>query len=196
MINSLKLKFYIPYLLIKKLAKPMKIKIDWEIFEENIKKFQNFFEQHRENILIGISKRIGLEWREKDITIYPLPDQIKEIPSMAHPLLLKIREDFSFDIYLLVHELFHRFIEETKELERISVRKINTIKAEAIVEFLTVDLISELFGEEKAEDLHKKEKEIVTTRDMKESYKLAEEFKKKFDINLPSPKRFIVLLEG
>lgn len=187
-----------PWLLIRKFGKLMNIEINFEKFEKDFNEFNEFLGNYKDKILTKISEKCGLDWKEKDICIYSIPGQIKKFPSMCYPLLLKLSEDHYFNLYLLTHELCHRYIEENDELIDISFRKWkykNKLIPEAIVEFLTVDIIAELFGEEKAEELHKKEASIVVTRDMKKSYKMANEFRKKFNVELPSPKRFLVLLE-
>ena len=188
----------LPYSLIIMVGKLAGTEIDFEKFENNFKSFSKFFEKYRDKILTKISEKGGFDWKEKDIFVYVIPEQIKKFPSMSHPLLLKLREDYYFNLYLLTHELCHRYIGENEQLVDISFRKwkkINKLIPEAIVEFLTVDIIAELFGEEKTEELHRKEKEIVKTRDMEKSYKLANKFREKFNPKLPSPERFLVLLE-
>jgi hypothetical protein len=195
------LKIVFPYILIKKLANLMKIaeltsgEINWYRFHDNFSKFRELYEKHKEKILEEIANILGFDWVERDIIIYPIPEDVA-IPSISHPLLLKIREDPYFNLYMLIHEFLHRHIESRKELEKISMKKADLVKAHAIIEFLTVEIISKLFGEEKAQELHKKEKEIVKTRDMEKSYKLANEFRKKFNPSLPSPERFLVLIHN
>ena len=192
------IKLRLPYSLIIKVAKLMEIEIDFKKFEKNLNDFYEFFHKYRNKILIKISEKCGFDWEEKDIMIYTIPEQIKKFPSICYPLLLKLGEDHYFNLYLLTHELCHRFIEENEKLKELSFRKwkkTNKLIPEVIVEFLTVNIIAEILGEEKAQELHNKEKRTVKTRDMEKSYKLANEFREKFNPNLPSPKRFLVLLE-
>lgn len=175
------LKIEVPYLLIRRVKGSLLSKEELQEFVEDLKKFESLVEKYKQRILITISNLIGLEWEEKDIIIYPFPRSVK-IPSMAFPLIISLKKDPYFSLYCLVHELCHRFVELNKNLYEISFKK-DKLKGEAFAEFLAIEVSNRIFGKVKAKELHEKEKKIVTTRNMEESSKLVEEFRKKYDLN-------------
>jgi len=182
MLNELpNLKIEVPYLLIRRVKGSLLSKEELQEFVEDLKKFESLVEKYKQRILITISNLIGLEWEEKDIIIYPFPRSVK-IPSMAFPLIISLKKDPYFSLYCLVHELCHRFVELNKNLYEISFKK-DKLKGEAFAEFLAIEVSNRIFGKVKAKELHEKEKKIVTTRNMEESSKLVEEFRKKYDLN-------------
>lgn len=193
-INLPLLKVYTSPILIKKLLGRDLSEEELQKFKEYSQSFKLLLDKEKEKILKNISELVGVNWEEKDITVYIIPESTK-IPSMANPLLLKIREDSYFNLYILIHELFHRFLEFNNKLQRfsekVSVKKAG-IKAEALVEFLTIELSNKIFGKEKAEALYSKEKEIVTSRDTDKSNELVKEFRKRYDLE---EKPLIVWLE-
>jgi hypothetical protein len=174
------LKFEIPYLLVKRFSPQLSEK-EFRNFVRLVKKFEKILAEKQEKILKTIAELLGLKWKEKDIVIYPLPEKAK-FPSIAFPLILKIREDMNFNLYILTHELCHRFVESSKELSEFSVKK-SRLKGEAFVEFLTLEVLKRILGENKTKRLYEKEKQIVTTRNMQKTSKLVEKFRRKYDLD-------------
>ena len=175
------LRIEIPYLLIKKVKGSSLSKEELLEFEKDLKKFESLVEKYKRRILLTISNLVGLEWEEKDIIIYPFPRSVK-IPSISFPLIIALKKDPYFSLYCLIHELCHRFIELNKNLYEISFKK-DKLKGESFAEFLTIEVLSRIFGEAKAKELYEEEKKIVTTRNMEESSKLVREFRRKYDLN-------------
>jgi len=60
-------------------------------FESILSKFSKAVEKYDEKILEEISATFGSKWKEKDIFVYPLPEETP-MPSIAFPLLLKLRK--------------------------------------------------------------------------------------------------------
>ena len=146
------------FFLIKKLSPRFNLKR----FQENLKSFERELEKQGNKILREIGKILKEEWKEKDITIYPIPPEAK-IPSMSSPLLLKIRSNQSFNLYVLTHELIHRFVEKSN----LKIDKKPGIELEAFVVFVTQKVFSKIFGAKLARKMRRIEKRIVMSRDEK-----------------------------
>jgi len=124
-------------------------------------------EKYDEKILEEISATFGSKWKEKDIFVYPLPEETP-MPSIAFPLLLKLRKNQKLNLYFLTHELIHRFIETNPELlkkVRKTIKESKGLRMEAFVVFATQKVFSKLFGRKTARRMREMEKRIVKSRD-------------------------------
>ena len=141
-----------------KVLQPLLGKIP-EDFERNVDSFEKYLQKYGQEIVRAI-EMLGM-WEEKDVTIYPIPATWK-IPSFSSPLVLKIRENQAFNLYVLIHELIHRFLEKSKLSEKLKKHEM-----EAFAVFATQLIYSKIFGDEKAKEMRQIEKQIVMTRDEK-----------------------------
>jgi hypothetical protein len=155
---------------------------DLKVFEKNVKEFTKFFSNYKKLILTEICKAFGEEWKEKDITIYPLPKNAK-VPSLGAPLLLKIRKNPKLTLYFLIHELIHRFIGFNKNVKKKIDKLIGYEKGlmmEAFVVYVTKVIFSKIFGKKLTEKMRNLERKIVKSRDERKCEELISRMKKRF----------------
>jgi hypothetical protein len=139
------------------------------LFQKKLESFSIILKKHEKSILREICKCFQAEWKEKDIFIYPLPEEA-QIPSIPFPLLLKLRKNQKLNLYFLIHELIHRFIETNSTIAKKLVKRIGEKRGtimEAFVVYTTFKIFAKIFGLKETEKMRKLEKKIVTSRDEK-----------------------------
>jgi len=173
------IKIRVPYFLIKCLYP----NYNSTNFETSLSQFQKTMERYSEKILKEISAVFNSEWKEKDIFIYPLPEETP-MPSIAFPLLLKLRKNQKLNLYILTHELVHRFIETNpevfKKLQKV-IKEKRGLKMEAFVVFVTQKVFSKLFGRKTARQMREIERRIIKSRDEKVVDAIIKTEKEKFE---------------
>lgn len=162
------------HLLISKISKQKLSKALLNNFSKSLSKYEK-------RILQEISKLFGDGWKEKDIFIYPLPEETK-IPSTSFPLFLKLRDNQKLNLYFLIHELIHRLLETNSKLKRKITKGIGKKRLfmEAFVVFATQKVFSKVFSLNESQKMRMLEKGIVTSRNENIVDKIIKTKKNKF----------------
>lgn len=80
----------------------------WKSLELETKKFDIFLNKYKKLIIKLIAKYMASNWTEDKIDIWFF-SPIFQYPSLSGPILIKLRKDFKFTTYILIHELIHYF---------------------------------------------------------------------------------------
>lgn len=172
------------YAFIYWVLKKFPIQIDGEKTKINNESFKRVFDQHWRMIVAKIEELGGAEWVEKDINIYLVPYNFI-VPVVAYPLILKVKEDQDRNLYVLIHELVHRYLdlslEEFKNL--FSGQIVGRERAEAITELVARIVSEQILGKERTSVIVKFLSQKVNSVDMAKVEPLTQEYQKRWDLN-------------
>jgi len=126
------------------LEKPLDNKT-YEKLKENAKRFERFFRQYEEGIYERFDKYLGGSPGEDEIKVWIT---IKgKFPSISSPLILKYRNDYKVMLYILIHELVHRYLEFGEYYKNMddNVWLQPGTKSEALIHLITCKVFREFF---------------------------------------------------
>jgi len=125
---------------------------DFNKLHNFIVSFEKFFQKKEKKVLNLIKKLTGFDWEKEIINVWFFESWNA---SISYPLLLNVydyNKDFVF--FNLIHELVHINLFDLMIFNK--KRKVDLIELEAIVNFITKQVIQSFYNKEKVNKLCKK----------------------------------------
>ena len=140
---------------------------EWENFKLAVKKFNVFFQRYEKPIVKLIVKYMATNWTKDEINVW-LFSPIFSHPSISNPPLIKLRKDFQFTTYILIHELIHVFFHSNRLYSKFRLSFKSNYNVDILDDFVAYKIFKDLFGEKELTRIKKLKYKIITTQNFKE----------------------------
>jgi hypothetical protein len=137
---------------------------------KDTKRFEKFFRKYEKRIIKMICRYCGGKFGDKEIIVWVFTTTNKKIiPSISDPLLLKYRKNYYFMVYVLIHELVHRFFSSDKKYKKSKNKwlKPEAKRQEALAHLVAKKIFFEIFGKKISEEKFERFDNIVTKNNTK-----------------------------
>ena len=155
---------------------------EWKKFKLAVKKFNDFFQRYEKSIVKLIAKYMVANWTGDKINVW-LFSPIFPYPSISNPPLIKLREDFQFTTYILIHELIHIFFQLNKLYSKFKPSFNSNYNVDTLDDFIAYKIFKDLFGKKELIRIKKIKYNIIKTQNFKEHETKIQILERKIDLN-------------
>lgn len=155
---------------------------EWKKLKLAVKEFNDFFQKYEKSVVKLIAKYMAADWAEDKINVWFF-SPIFSHPSISSPLLVKLRKDFQFTTYILIHELIHAFFQSNKLYSKFKPSYNSNYNADILDDFIAYKIFKDLFGEKELIRIKKFKHKTWTTQNFKEHEIKIQMLEKRIDLN-------------
>lgn len=126
--------------------------------EEN-KKFERFFRKYEKKIVSLIERYCGGKFGESELVAWIFLDNpSRKLISISDPLLLKYRKNYHFMLYVLIHELVHRFFTSNMYYRKSRSRWLQTgpKNQEVVAHLMARQIATDILDKDMVDDIFAK----------------------------------------